>query len=163
MKIEGVADNDTTADGIRRVLSTALPSGYEARDAITVTSAKKATDSCESTMRETSAKGINFASAKADLTPDSTQTLKDLAEAAKKCPSFDIEIQGYADAEGTDKLNQKLSDRRAHAVAACLTGKGVDPKRLKIVGYGASRPIADNATEEGRAKNRRIEFNVKVN
>jgi outer membrane protein OmpA-like peptidoglycan-associated protein len=163
LMIEGVADNDTTAEGIRRVLSTDLPPGYEARDAITVMAAKKTTDSCESTMREMSAKGINFASAKADLTPDSTQTLKDLADAANKCPSFDIEIEGYADAEGTDKLNQKLSDRRAHAVADFLTGKGVDPKRLKIVGYGASRPIADNGTEAGRAKNRRIEFNVKVN
>lgn len=165
LTIEGVAETDKTAGDIRSVLSTELPPGYKARDAITVMSpTEKAADNCQSMMRETSAKGIiNFARAKADLTPDSTQTLKDLAEVANKCPSFAIEIEGYTDSEGTDERNQRLSDRRAHAVADFLTQNGVDPKRLTTVGYGASRPVGDNATEAGRAKNRRIEFNVKVN
>jgi len=165
LTIEGVAETDKIAADIRSGLSTDLPPGYKARDAITVMSpVEKAADNCQSMMRETSAKGIiNFARAKADLTPDSTQTLKDLAEVANKCPSFAIEIEGYTDSEGTDERNQRLSDRRAHAVADFLTKNGVDPKRLTTVGYGASRPVGDNATEAGRAKNRRIEFNVKAN
>jgi OmpA-OmpF porin, OOP family len=157
LMIEGAAETDKIADDIRSVLSTDLPPGYKARDAITVMSPdEKAADRCQSLMRETSAKGIiNFARAKADLTADSTQTLKDLAEVANECPAFNIEIEGHTDAEGTDERNQRLSDRRAR--------NGVDPKRLTTIGYGATRPIADNSTEAGRAKNRRIEFNVKVN
>jgi outer membrane protein OmpA-like peptidoglycan-associated protein len=115
-------------------------------------------------MRQTSAKGtINFERAKADLTADSTQTLRDLVEVANECPAFSIEIEGHTDAEGTDERNQRLSDRRARAVADFLVQNGVSARRLSTIGYGATRPIADNATEAGRAKNRRIEFNVKVN
>jgi outer membrane protein OmpA-like peptidoglycan-associated protein len=125
---------------------------------------EKAADSCQVLMRQTSSKGvINFERAKADLTPDSTQTLKNLAEVANECPAFSIEIEGHTDAEGTDERNQRLSDRRARAVADFLARNGVDSKRLTTIGYGATRPIADNSTAEGRAKNRRIEFNVKVN
>jgi outer membrane protein OmpA-like peptidoglycan-associated protein len=165
LMIEGAAETDKVAGDIRSVLSTDLPPGYKAHDAITVMSPEeKAADGCQTLMRETSAKGIiNFARAKADLTPDSTQTLKDLAEVANECPAFKIEIEGHTDAEGTDERNQRLSDRRAHAVADFLARNGVDPKRLSTIGYGATRPIADNSTAAGRAKNRRIEFNVKVN
>ena len=129
-----------------------------------MTAEEKAADSCQSLMRQTTAKGmINFERAKADLTPDSTQTLKDLVEIANECPAFSIQIEGHTDAEGTNERNQKLSDRRAQAVADFLARNGVDAKRLTTVGYGATRPVAENATEEGRAKNRRIEFTVKAN
>ena len=90
-------------------------------------------------------------------------TLRELAEIAKECPAFRIEIEGHTDSEGTDERNQRLSDRRAKAVADFLTRAGVEASRLSTVGYGASRPIADNDTEDGRARNRRIEFIVKVN
>jgi outer membrane protein OmpA-like peptidoglycan-associated protein len=163
--IEGAAESDRVANEVRSVLSTDLPPGYKARDAITVMSAdEKAADSCQTLMRQTSAKGtINFERAKADLTADSTQTLRDLVEVANECPAFSIEIEGHTDAEGTDERNQRLSDRRARAVADFLVQNGVSARRLSTIGYGATRPIADNATEAGRAKNRRIEFNVKVN
>jgi outer membrane protein OmpA-like peptidoglycan-associated protein len=165
LTIEGAAESDKVADDVRSVLSTDLPPGFKAHDTITVMSAtEKAADNCQTLMRETSAKGIiNFERAKADLTPDSTQTLRELVEVANECPSFSIEIEGHTDAEGTDERNQKLSDRRARAVADFLAQHGVDPKRLTTIGYGATHPIADNSTAEGRAKNRRIEFNVKVN
>jgi OOP family OmpA-OmpF porin len=163
--IEGAAESDKVADDIRSVLSTDLPPGFKSRDAVTaMTPDEKAADSCQMLMRQTSSKGtINFERAKADLTPDSTQTLKNLAEVANECPAFSIEIEGHTDAEGTDERNQRLSDRRARAVADFLAQNGVDSKRLTTIGYGATRPIADNSTAEGRAKNRRIEFNVKVN
>jgi OmpA-OmpF porin, OOP family len=165
LTIKGAAESEQVASDIRSVLSTDLPSGFKGSDAITVMSAnEKAADSCQSMMRQTTAKGtINFERAKADLTSDSTQTLKDLAEIANECPTFSIQIEGHTDAEGTDERNQRLSDRRARAVADFLAQNGVDAKRLTAVGYGATRPIADNTTAEGRAKNRRIEFTVKVN
>jgi outer membrane protein OmpA-like peptidoglycan-associated protein len=90
-------------------------------------------------------------------------TLRELAEIAKERPAFRIEIEGHTDAEGTDERNQRLSDRRARAVADFLTREGVEANRLSTVGYGATRPVADNDTEDGRARNRRIEFIVKVN
>jgi OmpA-OmpF porin, OOP family len=163
--IRGAAESDQIAGDIRSVLSTDLPPGFKSRDEITVMSREeKAADSCQTLMRQTSAKGtINFERAKADLTMDSTQTLKDLAQIANECPTFSIQIEGHTDAEGTDERNQRLSDRRARAVADFLSQNGVDPHRLSTAGYGASRPIADNSTPEGRARNRRIEFTVKVN
>ncbi|MFT3730260.1 MAG: OmpA family protein [Hyphomicrobium sp.] len=163
--IKGAAESDRVANDIRSVLSTDLPPGFKSRDEITVMSAEeKAADSCQTLMRQASAKGtINFDRAKADLTSDSTQTLRDLAQIANECPSFKIEIEGHTDSEGTDERNQRLSDRRARAVADFLAQNGVDPRRLSAIGYGATRPIADNSTQEGRAKNRRIEFTVRVN
>jgi outer membrane protein OmpA-like peptidoglycan-associated protein len=163
--IKGAAESDQVANDIRSVLSTDLPPGFKSRDEINVMSVEeKAADSCQTLMRQTTAKGtINFERAKADLTSDSTQTLKDLAQIANECPSFSIQIEGHTDAEGTDERNQRLSDRRARAVADFLAQNGVEARRLTTVGYGASRPIADNATAEGRAKNRRIEFTVRVN
>lgn len=163
--IKGAAESDQVANDIRSVLSTDLPPGFKSRDQITVMSVEeKAADSCQTLMRQTTAKGtINFERAKADLTSDSTQTLKDLAQIANECPSFSVQIEGHTDAEGTDERNQRLSDRRARAVADFLSQNGVDARRLTTVGYGATRPIADNATAEGRAKNRRIEFTVRVN
>jgi OmpA-OmpF porin, OOP family len=165
LTIKGATDSEQVAKDIRSVLSTDLPPGFKGTDAITVMTAdEKAADSCQSLMRQTTAKGmINFERAKSDLTPDSTQTLKDLAEIANECPAFSIQIEGHTDAEGTDERNQKLSDRRAQAVADFLARNGVDAKRLTTVGYGATRPLADNDTEAGRAKNRRIEFTVKAN
>ena len=163
--IRGAAASDAVADEVRRAMKGGVPSAYTVKDAITVMSAdEKAADNCQTLMRQTTAHGlINFERAKADLTADSTATLKALAEVANKCPAYKIEIAGHTDSEGTDERNQKLSDRRAQAVLDFLSRIGVDPKRMTTIGYGATRPVADNATAEGRAKNRRIEFTVKAN
>lgn len=163
--IKGAAESEQVANDIRSVLSTDLPPGFKSRDEITIMSVdEKAADSCQTLMRQTTAKGtINFERAKADLTPDSTQTLKDLAQIANECPNFSIQIEGHTDAEGTDERNSRLADRRARAVADFLSLNGVDGRRLTTIGYGATRPIGDNSTDAGRAKNRRIEFTVRVN
>ncbi len=102
LTIKGAAESEQVASDIRSVLSTDLPPGFKGSDAITVMSGdEKAADSCQSMMRQTTAKGtINFERAKADLTSDSTQTLKDLAEIANECPTFSIQIEGHTDAEG---------------------------------------------------------------
>lgn len=167
LTLTGYADSDATAGAVRTTLAKDLPQGYAAADRIEV--ARKIeiieeADRCQELLRETAAVGtINFDRAKADLTLDSSDTLEALAEIANACPAFRIVIEGHTDAEGTDERNQRLSDRRAHAVESFLVRAGVPASRLSAVGYGSSRPIADNSTPAGRAKNRRIEFTVKSN
>ena len=165
LTVRGFADNAKVAADIKAALSTGLPQGFSGQDQIEV--ARKIeiiseADTCQELLREAASKGIiQFERAKADLTADSTDTLYGLAEIANACPAFRIEIEGHTDAEGTDERNQRLSDRRAQEVVRFLSRAGVDASRLRAVGYGATRPIADNNTADGRAKNRRIEFTVK--
>ena len=71
-----------------------------------------------------------------------------------------IELSGHTDNKGKDKYNEKLSQERAKAVYDYLISRGIDKKRLEYRGYGAQHPIADNKTDEGRAKNRRVEFTI---
>jgi len=71
-----------------------------------------------------------------------------------------IEVRGHTDAKGSDSYNLRLSENRAKSVVDYLVSKGVNPKRLKYKGYGKSIPIDTNETEEGRSKNRRVEFKI---
>jgi outer membrane protein OmpA-like peptidoglycan-associated protein len=123
--------------------------------------ARAAAGRCQTLLADALAKGsINFKRADATLEPKSRPTLDALARIANECPSFKITIEGHTDSEGIPERNNPLSERRAKAVLDYLVDAGVDPARLDPVGYGAERPIADNETAEGRAKNRRIEFKV---
>ena len=79
----------------------------------------------------------------------------------KKYPGYKLSIEGHTDSIGTDKYNQALSERRAAAVKAYLVKQGVvDNQKITSVGYGESRPIADNKTKKGRFENRRVEVLV---
>jgi OmpA-OmpF porin, OOP family len=118
-------------------------------------------DQCQTKLREALRNGIiNFERAKANLTPDSAQTLDRIAQIVRQCPRVRIEIEGHTDAEGTPERNQRLSDRRANSVQQYLVRAGVDNGMLSSNGYGETRPIAPNDTAENRARNRRIEFTV---
>lgn len=75
-------------------------------------------------------------------------------------PQMNIEIGGHTDGKGSEAYNLRLSENRAKAVVDYLVSKGVDPKRLKYKGYGKTMPVDSNDTEEGRAKNRRVEFKI---
>jgi OmpA-OmpF porin, OOP family len=165
LTVKGLAANEAVASDVRSSVKRDLPAGFTGSDAIDVMSAdQQAASSCQDLMRDATNRGIlEFDRAKADLTRESTETLKELAEIAKECPAFKIGIEGHTDAEGTDERNQRLSDRRARAVAEFLAREGVKSDRMTAVGYGATRPIADNGTADGRARNRRIEFVVRVN
>ncbi len=94
----------------------------------------------------------------AELKPESKLELDRLVKFLKKHRSINITIAGHTDIIGTEEYNQKLSEKRAKAVADYLISKGINPRRLKVVGYGSKRPIAPNDTPEGRAKNRRVEI-----
>ena len=103
-------------------------------------------------------KGIQFKTGSAKLTKSSYSTLKDIAELMKKIPEANLEVQGHTDNKGSDKKNLKLSENRAKAVVTYLKKRGVEKDRLRAVGYGSSKPIADNDTKAGRAENRRVEL-----
>ena len=96
----------------------------------------------------------NFATGSARLTPAAAKLLS----AVVPCITGPHEIGGHTDNVGQAAANQKLSERRAKAVASFLSSKGVDAKLLSTKGYGDTTPIGDNATAEGKGKNRRIEF-----
>jgi outer membrane protein OmpA-like peptidoglycan-associated protein len=95
------------------------------------------------------------------LSDASLETLDRLAAATKQCPGVLVTIEGHADVEGSRFYNQRLSVRRAQAVAAYLVKAGADAGQLATAGFGASRPAAPNNTAENKARNRRIEFIVR--
>jgi OOP family OmpA-OmpF porin len=106
-------------------------------------------------------KGVNFDFDKATLRPDAVVILDEAVAVLQKYPQLRVEVAGHTDSKGKDAYNQKLSERRAQAVYDYLTGKGIDASRLVGPnGYGETRPIDTNDTEEGRANNRRTELNV---
>ncbi len=92
------------------------------------------------------------------ITATGTALLDEILDALRQFPDVSIEIAGHTDDQGTEEYNNDLSRRRADAVLAYLVGRGEPVDRFVVVGYGESRPIADNATADGRARNRRIEF-----
>ena len=101
---------------------------------------------------------ILFETGRATLKPESMDEIRKVADYMKKNPSARFEVQGHTDNQGSDKVNDPLSQQRAEAVVKALEGEGVDPFNLRPVGKGSHEPVADNKTEEGRAKNRRVEF-----
>ncbi len=101
---------------------------------------------------------INFATGKDVILPDSFPVLDDVAQAMKDYPKIKVEIGGHTDNVGDDSKNQKLSKERADAVFEYLLAKGIAAPRMITIGYGETRPVDTNRTEEGRANNRRVEF-----
>jgi outer membrane protein OmpA-like peptidoglycan-associated protein len=115
---------------------------------------------CESSLASILAgEQIQFTPGSAKIDTKSTALLDQLAHEVKACPG-NIRIEGYTDTVGRGRLNRRLSEARAAAVRQALITRGVPARRLTAKGYGARRPIADNTTEAGRARNRRIEFHT---
>jgi OOP family OmpA-OmpF porin len=103
--------------------------------------------------------GIYFDFNKADVKPESEPTLKEIAKLLKQNPKLNLYVVGHTDIVGSMSANIDLSQRRAQAVLQVLTTKhGVDKKRLEAYGVGPLCPAAPNKTDEGRAKNRRVEL-----
>lgn len=104
--------------------------------------------------------GVNFEFNKASLTPDSRKILEDVALKIKHFTSVPMELEGHTDNVGSDGYNLKLSQLRANSVRDFLVGQGVPGDKLTAVGLGESKPVADNATDAGRALNRRVELHI---
>jgi len=104
--------------------------------------------------------GITFAFDRYDVQPQFRPTLDKIAEVLGEYPQTMIDIYGHTDSVGSDPYNQTLSENRARSVSAYLSTRGVQPVRMATLGYGETQPIADNATESGRAANRRVELRI---
>ncbi|WP_018508240.1 OmpA family protein [Thiobacillus thioparus] len=102
--------------------------------------------------------GVNFDFDKATLRQEDIAIIDKDVTGLDKWGNVNIEVAGHTDSRGSDKYNMKLSQRRAEAVRNYLISKGIAADRLTAKGYGESQPVADNATDEGRFKNRRVEL-----
>ncbi len=102
--------------------------------------------------------GIHFDTGKAAILPDSENILGEIVKLLQQNEALKLRIEGHTDNQGNAAANQALSEKRAQAVVAWLSGHGVSPARLSAKGLGQTKPLADNGTEEGRAQNRRVEL-----
>lgn len=103
--------------------------------------------------------GVNFQTGSAEITPESFSVLDKVFDQLEAFPNSEFEISGHTDNRGKPKINLKLSQDRAESVRTYLVNRGIAANRLVAKGYGDTRPLASNETADGRAQNRRIEFN----
>lgn len=114
-------------------------------------------------IKVTFADGILFTSGKSDLNPSSKKALSDFAKSLAATTETDVTIYGHTDNTGSRDVNVKLSAQRAQSVGNFLTQEGLSASRFTTKGLAFDSPVADNATVEGRAKNRRVEIYITAN
>jgi len=103
---------------------------------------------------------VTFQVDRSEIRPEFFNVLSSVALVLTEYEKTLVDVAGHTDNSGSESYNQALSQRRAQAVASYLQAQGVQPVRLQVSGYGEMRPIADNATEQGRAQNRRVEITL---
>ncbi|HEX3476491.1 MAG TPA: OmpA family protein [Kofleriaceae bacterium] len=104
---------------------------------------------------------VQFATGSAEILAVSHGLLDEVGKVLTDNPQIElIQVEGHTDSTGTAALNRRLSQQRAESVMKYLAGKGVTAGRMQAKGFGPDKPIADNATDDGREKNRRVEFNI---
>ena len=108
------------------------------------------------------AKNIFYKLGSFELLPASYVALDEVVRILNENPDLLLDIEGHTDSVGSSYINKQLSAKRASAIFNYLVSKGIDPNRIMTIGYGSEKPIADNSTEEGRAKNRRVEMKLKA-
>ena len=101
---------------------------------------------------------INFETSKAEINPESQGIIEQVAKMLELDKSLKISVEGHTDNAGNPKTNQKLSESRANAVMQGIVAKGISKARLSAKGWGAAQPLADNNTEDAKARNRRVEI-----
>ncbi|AKU10744.1 outer membrane lipoprotein [Azoarcus sp. CIB] len=109
------------------------------------------------TIRLQAPENITFDTGRADVKPQFQPVLSRLSQSIQQYPDTIVQIEGHTDSTGAASMNQALSENRADSVRTYMNQRGVESSRLIAVGYGASRPVADNGTPQGRAQNRRVE------
>ena len=105
-------------------------------------------------------KQISFEVAKDTLTQEGTKTVNELSVILQKYPHIDIEIGGHTDSDGDADFNLQLSQKRVDSVKKALIKEGIDPARIKAIGYGETKPLVPNTTAENKQKNRRVEIHI---
>ena len=162
--ITGEALYSRAVDEIKAALAPPSGSAFAVKTDIVVAPALPPLDAaaCQPKFADLLAKGhIEFETGSAVLSQRSTPLLDGLVAVAQRCQSANIEVSGHTDTVGAAESNLDLSRRRAQAVVGYFAAAGLDTARITAEGFGQDRPIAPNDTLEGRAKNRRIEFQVK--
>ncbi len=101
---------------------------------------------------------LSFDTGRADIKPNMRPILDQFAQGLSGQPNTEVRIIGHTDSTGSDDLNDRLSMQRAQATKSYLAARGVDPNRIVIAGRGEHEPVADNSSDAGRAKNRRVEI-----
>ncbi|WP_075995949.1 OmpA family protein [Salaquimonas pukyongi] len=163
--VSGEAYSLPAAEQVRAMLDTGLPEGFTGNHEIalrdTAGMATLGAEECQALLSSfLKTNSIRFESGKANIQSISFGLLDRLSFALKRCPTATVEIGGHTDADGSQEANLALSENRANSVRSYLVRNGVFIGRLQAKGYGESSPVADNATDEGKAQNRRIEFTV---
>jgi OOP family OmpA-OmpF porin len=150
------AESGATAAGA----ATAAAGGLAAGAVVETPASAEAVAECQGNVTQIASSGaVNFATSGAAFAPESGALLDRLAEAARPCAGTTMEVAGHTDAQGDAKANEALSQRRAEAVVAALTERGVPAARLTARGYGETQ-LLDTAGPENNPVNRRIEFKV---
>ena len=101
---------------------------------------------------------INFDTDKSTIKKESMPIIEQIIEMMRDASGIKLSVEGHTDSDGSNESNQLLSEQRAKAVVEAIVKAGIDKSRLSFIGYGEEKPIADNSTEEGKAKNRRVEL-----
>ena len=170
LSVSGRAKNENIKNLIDKIVQKRLPEGFTGTTNILFPKPEPApapaapsvdADACQALIASAiDGQKILFETDKAVIKSDSEGVLDAVAKAANECPAVRMEIGGHTDSRGRDAYNQELSEARANAVKTYLANAGVDASRLDAKGYGETQPIASNKNRDGRAQNRRIEFNV---
>ncbi|HEY2388568.1 MAG TPA: OmpA family protein [Candidatus Binatia bacterium] len=105
-------------------------------------------------------RGVNFDFNKSNIRNDARPILDEAVRTLHEERDINVSVEGHTDSVGSDAYNQKLSERRGHSVASYLERGGISHSRLTVEGFGESRPVATNATDDGRAQNRRVELHI---
>lgn len=165
LMVTGRLTDPARAGQVHRILLGEAPEGYEVHSALTVdlpaavAAVPLSPARCAVVLGETVARSpIGFDPGSAVIDAESRPVLDKLAAVVARCPAGRFEIGGHTDSQGSDELNQRISQARAEAVQDALLARGIRLDRLTAHGYGEENPMASNATEAGRARNRRIEF-----
>jgi outer membrane protein OmpA-like peptidoglycan-associated protein len=101
---------------------------------------------------------INFDTGKSNIKPESMGIIDQIAALLQAHPDLRLSIEGHTDNVGTPQSNKTLSQQRANSVMSAVAQKGIAANRMTAVGWGQEKPIADNRSEDGKAKNRRVEI-----
>lgn len=164
--VSGVSPAPETAGRLHRDLEAALPT-FDVSTSLTVDVPNAiqrlplSDTACVGQMNRIIAeKPIEFSTGKATIETSSVELLELLAGVYSQCGSVEIAIAGHTDSKGTEEYNQRLSESRAEAVMDALIERGIPHSRLTALGLGEAEPLVSNETEDGRAKNRRIEFRL---
>ncbi len=167
VEVSGVTGSKQASGKISQVLSARLGQGQTFKVAVRYdekldpTAALPTPAECMTRIgRVLNAQKIAFPPGSAEIEGAARGTMDGLAEVLRDCPGLPVEIAGHTDSQGSEGGNRALSQARAEAVLMALQGRRVDVSRMKAVGYGEARPIADNRDEAGREANRRIEFTL---